>query len=178
MNTRLRIDDGTIEYRHCPACGGTLSSKIVVASEPARLVCDACCLVFYVDPKVAVGTICTGPGGVVLLRRAIEPGLGKWVFPGGYVDRGETAEHAARREAFEEIHAEIRLRRLLNVYSYEGSPVIVIVYEAEVVGGQLSCGEEALEVRWFAQREIPWDDLAFRSTREALRDFLQGTGRI
>jgi ADP-ribose pyrophosphatase YjhB (NUDIX family) len=177
MNEHLRIDDGTIDYRHCLACGGSLSSKVVVASEPARLVCDACGLVFYLDPKVAVGTICTGPGGIVLLRRALEPGAGKWVFPGGYVDRGETVEHAARREAYEEVHAEIRLGRLLNVYSYEGTPVIVIVYEAEVTGGELSCGEEALEVRWFAPEEIPWADLAFCSTREALRDFLKSVGR-
>jgi ADP-ribose pyrophosphatase YjhB (NUDIX family) len=166
--------DGTETYRHCPRCGGRLEEKVVEEREPPRLVCVACGFVFYLNPKVAVGAICRDGEGIVLLRRGIEPGYGKWVFPGGYVDRGETVEGAARREALEEINAQIRLTRLLNVYSYEGTSVVVIVYEAEVVGGRVSGGEEALEVRTFAPSEIPWGDLAFRSTRDALRDSLGG----
>ena len=169
-------DQGREAYRHCPHCGGRLEEKLVVEREPPRLVCGACGFVFYLDPKVAVGAICRNSGGIVLLRRGIEPGYGKWVFPGGYVDRGETVEGAARREAREEINAEIRLTRLLNVYSYEGTPVVVIVYEAEIVGGVVQVGEEALEVRTFAPSEIPWHDLAFRSTRDALRDSLDTRG--
>jgi ADP-ribose pyrophosphatase YjhB (NUDIX family) len=167
----LRHDDGAGPYRHCPRCGGGLDERRILEHEPPRLVCGACGFVFYLDPKVAVGTICRTAGGVVLLRRGIDPGYGKWVFPGGYVDRGESVEEAARREAREEIGAVIRLVRLLNVYSYPGSPVVVIVYEAEIHGGELRGGEEALEVKVFAPDQIPWDELAFRSTREALRAF-------
>lgn len=175
----LRHDDGAGPYRHCPRCGGHLEERRIVAHEPPRLVCAACGFVFYLDPKVAVGAICRNDAGILLLRRGIEPGYGRWVFPGGYVDRGETLEEAARREALEEIGAEIRLTRLLNVYSYAGSPVVVVVYEAEMTGGALRGGEEALEVRPFAPEDIPWDELAFRSTREALREYLEapGTGR-
>lgn len=176
MSLTLRDDDGTIEYRHCPSCGGALALKTVVASEPKRLVCGDCGLIFYIDPKVAVGAICHDGRGIVLLRRAIEPGRGKWVFPGGYVDRGETPESAARREALEEICSGIRIERLLNVYAYAGSPVIVIVYEAVLSGGAPSCGEEALEVRSFLLDEIPWDELAFPSTHDALREYLRGRG--
>ncbi len=107
-----------------------------------------------------------------MLRRAIEPAYGKWVFPGGYVDRGETLEDAVRREVREEVGAEIGVTRLLNVYSYSGRPVVVVVYETEVVGGELRGGDEALEVRSFVPADIPWDDLAFRSTREALAECL------
>ena len=171
MTHELRHDDGSESYRHCPACGGGLAPRVVMPHDPPRLVCSACGFVFYLDPKVAVGAICRDGDGIVMLRRAIEPALGKWVFPGGYVDRGETLEAAARREALEEVNAEIRLTRLVNVYSYEGRPVIVVVYEAEVVGGDLRTGDEALEVRVFRRDEIPWEDLAFRSTREALRDY-------
>jgi ADP-ribose pyrophosphatase YjhB (NUDIX family) len=165
-------DDGTGPYRHCPRCGGRLEERLVFRHDPPRRVCVDCGFVFYLDPKVAVGVICRLDGGIVLLRRAIEPGYGRWVFPGGYVDRGETLEGAARREALEEVHLDLRIGRLVNAYSYEGRPVIVLVYAAEVLGGDLACGEEALEVRAFAEEAIPWDDLAFRSTGEALRDFL------
>jgi len=166
-------DDGTGPYRHCPRCGGSLVERVVMPHDPPRLVCAACGFVFYLDPKVAVGAICRTQGKILMLRRAIEPAYGKWVFPGGYVDRGETLEAAARRETLEEIGADIRLTRLVGVYSYAGRPVIVVVYEAEVVGGGIRGGEEALEVRAFAPDEIPWDALAFRSTREALMECLR-----
>lgn len=169
-------DDGSIPYRHCPRCGGALEERVVLPPDPPRLVCGRCAFVFYLDPKVAVGVVCPLDGGIVLLRRGIEPGYGRWVFPGGYVDRGETLEGAAAREVREEVGLEVRVTRLLNAYSYEGRPVIVIVYEAEVVGGSPRGGTEALEVRVFPAAAIPWEELAFRSTREALRDYL-GRGR-
>lgn len=174
MEIPIQHDDGTTVYRHCPRCGGVLRERVVMPHDPPRLTCAACGFVFYLDPKLAVGAICAGPEGILLLRRGIEPGYGRWVFPGGYVDRGETPEGAARREALEEVNAEIAIRRLLNVYAYAGRPVVVIVYEAEVVGGTIRAGHEALEVRAFAPGDIPWDDLAFRSTTDALRDYLGG----
>ncbi len=166
-------DDGAGPYTHCPRCGGPLETRVVFSHDPPRLVCAACRFVFYLDPKVAVGAICRTQGKIVMLRRAIEPAYGMWVFPGGYVDRGESLEAAARREAREEIGAEIRLTRLVNVYSYTGRPVVVVVYEADVVGGELRGGEEALEVRAFEPADIPWDGLAFMSTREALQECLE-----
>ena len=169
-------DDGGGPYTHCPRCGGSLERRIVFSHDPARLVCSVCRFVYYLDPKVAVGAICRQDGRIVLLRRAIEPAYGKWVFPGGYVDRGESLEEAARRETREEIGAEIRLSRLVNVYSYTGRPVIVVVYEADVVGGEIRGGSEALEVVGFAPEQIPWEGLAFRSTLEALLECLGGHG--
>lgn len=166
-----------VAYRFCPTCGGALERRLLKAGEPERLVCVACGYVFYLDPKVAVGTIIeTSPGGIVLVRRAIDPGYGKWVFPGGYVDRGEQVHSAALREAREECGLEIAIDRLVNVYSYPGRAPIILVYSARPVGGALSIDEESLEVRVFAHGEIPWDELAFRSTRDALADYLAGTG--
>ena len=169
---QLHAHDESNAFRFCPRCGGTLERRLLKANEPERLVCGRCGFVFYLDPKVAVGAVCRTEGGIVLLRRGIEPGYGRWVFPGGYVDRGETLEAAAVREAREEIDAVIRLTGLVNAYSYPGRPVVVIVYGAVVVGGSLRGGQEALEVKTFAPESIPWDDLAFRSTAEGLRDFL------
>jgi 8-oxo-dGTP diphosphatase len=163
-----------VAYRYCPICGGVLESRSLKPSEPARLVCGRCGFVFYLDPKVAVGTIITDESErVVLVRRAIEPGYGKWVFPGGYVDRGEQVQMAAIREAREETGLEIRIEHLLNIYSYPGRAPIIIVYAATLTGGCLACDDEGLEAAFFAPEAIPWDELAFRSTNDALQEFLQ-----
>jgi len=166
---------GETAYRFCSACGAPLESRLLKPGDPRRLVCSACGLVLYLDPKVAVGTIITTrEGRIVLVRRAIEPGYGLWVFPGGYVDRGEEVMSAAVREAREEAGLEVRLDGLVNIYSYAGRPLIIIVYTASVVSGELEIDDESLEARLFARNEIPWGELAFLSTREALRDFLDG----
>jgi ADP-ribose pyrophosphatase YjhB (NUDIX family) len=162
-------------YRFCPVCGGTLEGRLVKAGEPERLVCRSCGFVFYLDPKVAVGTIIgAGESGVILIRRSIEPGYGRWVFPGGYADRGEALEAAAVREAREECGLEVRIDALVNVYSYAGRTPIIVVYAATAVGGTLAAADEALEARAFTRSEVPWRDLAFPSTRDALRDYFAG----
>jgi ADP-ribose pyrophosphatase YjhB (NUDIX family) len=161
------------EFSFCPKCGGTLTRRLLKATEPSRLVCGRCSFVFFLDPKVAVGTIVALDGRVLLLRRAIQPSYGKWVFPGGFVDRGESLEDAAIRETREETNLDVRITSLLNIFSTRDHPVVVIVYVAEAVRGQASVGDEALEVRTFHPGEIPWDDLAFPSTRQALREYLQ-----
>jgi len=160
-------------YSFCPLCGGDLDLRSLKPSEPDRLVCIRCGFVFYQDPKVAVGTIIsTSSNDLVLVRRAIQPGYGKWVFPGGFVDRGEAVLTAAVREAREEVGLDIRIDRLLNVYSYPGVAPVIIVYLATSLGGTLECDDEGLEVRLFAPDAVPWDELAFRSTQDALREFL------
>lgn len=163
-------------YRFCPKCGQALEKRLLKTGEPLRLFCKSCGFIFYLDSKVAAGTVPMLQGRVVLLRRAIDPGYGKWVFPGGFVDRGETVEAAATRETLEEVNLKVNPVGLLNVYSYPGRPVIVIVYRVEVLGGDLKAGEEALEVATFAPGEIPWEELAFPSTRDALRDLLGEMG--
>ena len=161
------------DFRFCPVCGGPLESRLLKDGEPPRLVCAACGFVFYLDPKLAVGTIISVDGNrVVLVKRAIDPGYGKWVFPGGYVDRGEEIRAAAVREAREETGLDIRIDRLVNIYSYAGRVPVIVVYAATAVGGCLGCDDESLEVKLFEPGEIPWDELAFRSTGEALREFL------
>jgi ADP-ribose pyrophosphatase YjhB (NUDIX family) len=159
-------------YRFCPMCGDSLHEAIINPEEPARLVCASCGFVFFVDPKVVVGTIATLNGRIILQRRAIAPAPGKWALPGGYVDRGERLEEAAVRETLEEVNVEVTIDRLLNAYSYRGTPYILVVYEATVRGGTPRPGHEVLEVATFTPAEIPWNELAFLSTRDALKDYL------
>ncbi len=162
-------------YRFCPRCGQPLEERLLKPGDPSRLVCLGCGFVFYLDPKIAVGTIIrTGADEIVLVRRAIEPGYGKWVFPGGYVDRGEALTRAAVREAREECGLDVRLDGLVNVYSYPGRTAIIVVYAATAVGGALAVDEESLESALVEPAAIPWTELAFHSTHDALRDYLAG----
>lgn len=164
---------GAIEYRFCPRCGGKLGWEKIKPIEPERLVCQSCTFIFYLDPKVVAGTLFTIDKSVVLLRRGVEPAMGKWVFPGGYVDRGESVEEAAIRETLEESRLEVKLHSLLGVYSYPRSPNVIVVYTAEVTGGDLAAGDESLEAGRFAPDRIPWEDLGFPSTRDALNDYIR-----
>ena len=167
--------DDSHAFRFCPRCGHALERRQLKATEPARLVCTACGFVFYLDPKIAVGTIIRSTSNrLVLVRRAIDPGYGKWVFPGGYVDRGETLMAAAVREAREECGLDVRLDGLVNIYSYAGRAPVIVVYAATATGGSLAIDEESLETSEFDAARLPWPDLAFRSTGEGLRDYLAG----
>jgi ADP-ribose pyrophosphatase YjhB (NUDIX family) len=173
----MHSHDDTPAYKFCPVCGSPLEPRVLKITEPKRLVCTntACAFVFYLDPKIAVGTIIrVASGRIVLVKRAIEPGYGKWVFPGGYVDRGEEITLAALREAKEEAGLDVRLDHLINIYSYAGRAPMIVVYAATMISGDLAVDDEGLEAREFSLDEIPWDDLAFRSTREALRDYIDG----
>jgi ADP-ribose pyrophosphatase YjhB (NUDIX family) len=168
------MHDETHHFRFCPRCGAALERKVLRATEPERLVCTgaACGFVFYLDPKIAVGTIIdVGSGRLVLCRRAIEPGYGKWVFPGGYVDRGEPLTVAAVREAREECGLDVRIDGLVNIYSYEGRTPVIVVYAATALAGSLMHDDEQLEAAEFTRESIPWSELAFRSTEEGLRDY-------
>jgi ADP-ribose pyrophosphatase YjhB (NUDIX family) len=172
-NHHLHHAHGPIEYRFCPRCGGDLEKRVVKATEPPRLVCQNCAFIFYQDPKVVAATVFTLEGGIILLKRGVEPALGKWVFPGGYVDRGESVQDAAVRETKEESRLEVRLASLLNVYSYPGSPNIIVVYAAEVISGELEAADETVDAGAFQPSEIPWHDLAFESTKDALNDYIR-----
>src|SRR3954462_13884611 len=171
------MHDESLSFRFCPRCGAPLERRLLKPTEPERLGCTgaSCGFIFYLDPKIAVGTIITlASGGLVLCRRAIDPGYGKWVFPGGYVDRGETLTAAAVREAREECGLDVRLDGLVNIYSYPGRAPIITVFAATSVGGDLCGDDECLETAEFDSVSLPWDPLAFRSTHDGLRDYLAG----
>ena len=159
--------------KHCPRCAGPLEGRREADGEPTFPTCVACGFIYYFDPKLAAGVIPRIGDRVGLIRRAIEPGYGLWTFPAGYVNCGERVEEAAIRETREEACLDVRIDRLVGVYSYTGRPVVIVVYEGIVTGGALGCGEEAIEARAFARGEIPWGELAFASVRDGLRDFIR-----
>ncbi len=161
-----------VPYKFCPQCGGPLEARLLKAGEPQRLVCTRCGFVFYIDPKLAVLALVPLEGGLVLVRRGIDPGYGLWVAPGGFVDAGEPVEEAVVRETLEEACLAVEVSRLINVYSYRGRQTVVLAYLTRYLSGELAAGDETLEARIFGPREIPWEELAFSSTRNALKEYL------
>ena len=157
-------------------CGRGLIERVPRGDTMLRLVCDGCGFVHYLNPRPVAGTIPVREDGALLLvRRAIEPQLGFWVFPGGFMDVGETAEEAAARETREEANLEVDELSLLGVYTRTHAGVVVIVYEARALG-EGSAGSETSEIGWFAPDAIPWDELAFDTTHWALEAWLGKRG--
>ena len=153
--------------RFCPRCGRSPRVDF-----PRSIQCEHCGYAAFYNPKPVAGAIPREPDGRLwLLRRGFDPGAGLWTFPGGFVDLGESVEDAARREAMEELEVEVHLHGLVGVYSRPQDRVVLVVYDATFTG-EPSTTDEAPEVRAFAPDEVPWDELAFWSTEQALRDLL------
>ncbi|MBN2371036.1 MAG: NUDIX domain-containing protein [Vicinamibacteria bacterium] len=159
--------------KFCSLCGGSLSSHALEEGRPARLACSKCDFVFRLDPKLLVCVVVVRNGKVVLLQRAVDPGRGKWVFPGGFVERGETVQTAAVRETLRKTGLRVSLTGILDVYSYAGHDIVVVVYVADDPGGEIRLKTEGLAAACFAPEDVPWNELAFPSTRDALRDFMR-----
>jgi 8-oxo-dGTP diphosphatase len=160
------------DAKFCPRCGQPAD-----VAYPRSISCPHCGYGAYYNPKPVAAAIPVTPDDkIVLLRRGFDPGKGLWTFPGGFVDLGETVEEAARREAREEIQVSVELGKLVGVYSREEERVVLIVYAATTTE-EPQTTDEAPEVRAFAPDEIPWDDLAFWSTTNALTDFLSDESR-
>ncbi|MCA3748455.1 MAG: NUDIX hydrolase [Rubrobacter sp.] len=160
-------------FRFCPRCGGGLERRLLKRGEPERLVCRECGFVFYLGPKLVAGAIFELGGGIVLVRRGIEPGYGRWTFPGGFVERGERAEAAAERETLEETGVRVEVSGILGLYTYEGQAPAIAVFSARAISGEPVPLDETLEVGSFPRERLPWGSLAFPSTADALRDYLR-----
>ena len=159
------------EPRFCPACGLPVEPRTLEADHRPRLVCPAG-HVTWRNPRVVVGTLPVEAGRVFLARRAIEPASGRWSYPGGFLELGESAQEGARRETEEETLLRVEIGRMVGAYSRPHAGVLTLIYEAAVVGGRPEPAAETSEVRAFGPDEIPWDELAFTTTASALRDWI------
>lgn len=170
------IDGIEGDFNYCPRCGNGLSQSWIEGKTRRR--CDACGFVAFFDPKLAVAVLISTGDGLVMVRRGVEPQLGMWAFPSGYVDRGEVVEQAAAREAMEETGLHVSLDALIGVYSMVGNPVALIVYSAHIVGGTLAAGHDATDARFFPMDELP--DLPFPHDARILADWkaMMAAGRI
>ncbi len=158
--------------RYCSRCGTELSFGAVDGEDRQRSSCPGCGHIAYVNPRLVVTALPVVDDGVILLRRGIEPGLGLWAQPGGFLEVDETVHEAAIREALEETGLIVQPGEIVGFYTRLEAAVVVLVFEARVIGGAPTLTPEALEIRTFAVDALPWSELAFKTTHWALVDWL------
>lgn len=159
--------------RFCSRCGTELRFGEVPGEERPRLACPSCGFIAYVNPRLVVTALpVTAAGELVLLRRGIEPGRGRWAQPGGFLEIDETVTEAARRETLEETGLAIEPGELIGLYTRLEAAVVVVALEARVSGGEPTLTPEALEIRTFDPSSIPWEGIAFSTSWWAIADWL------
>ena len=157
--------------KFCSNCGSAVVSKIPAGDHLPRFVCEGCSTVHYKNPLLVLGCVPEWEGRILLCRRAIEPRLGYWTVPAGFMEIGETMQHAARRECFEEAQAEVEIGSLLAVVSVTHAGQVHVMFRARLLEPRFAAGPESLEVGLFEEGAIPWDDLAFPSGEFTLRRY-------
>lgn len=154
----------------------SFSRRVPEGDTLERAVCDTCGFVAYDNPKIVAGSVVRYGHRILLCRRDIEPGRGRWTLPAGYLEHGETPEEGARREAYEEATVDIAIDRLLAVYTIRRLGQVQLIYRARADGQAFAPGPESQAVALFADDEIPWQHLAFPSVHWALLQERQDGG--
>jgi ADP-ribose pyrophosphatase YjhB (NUDIX family) len=155
--------------KHCRNCGATVVYRVPDDGDTReRAVCPACGTIHYENPLNVVGTVPYWGEHVLLCKRNIEPRWGKWTLPAGFMELGESTEEGAARETVEEAGAQFEMEDLLSVLSVPRVGQVHLFYRARLLSDRFDPGHETIEARLFAENEIPWDEIAFRTVRETL----------
>lgn len=157
----------------CSQCGAPVALKIPPGDERPRFVCDGCGMVHYQNPKIVVGCVPEYQGQIVICKRAIEPRVGYWTVPAGFLENGETLQQGAAREADEEALAKVEILSLLTVVHVIPAHQIHVFFRARLLDPQIGAGPESLEAHLVTPDRIPWSDIAFPSTDYTLRRYLE-----
>ncbi|MBU0590232.1 MAG: NUDIX hydrolase [Gammaproteobacteria bacterium] len=158
--------------KHCKNCGASVVYRVPDDGDiKQRAVCPSCQLIHYENPLNVVGTVPHLGDRVLLCKRNIEPRWGKWTLPAGFMELGETTSEGAARETDEEAGAEIELEGLFTIINVARVGQVHLFYRAKLLSDKFDPGHESLEARLYAEHEIPWDEIAFKTVKETLELF-------
>ena len=158
--------------KHCKQCGTAVAYRLPDDGDTRmRAVCTACNTVHYENPLNVVGTVPHWGDKVLLCKRNIEPRWGKWTLPAGFMELGETTAEGAERETDEEAGAQIEMQDLFTLLNVARVGQVHLFYRARLLSDQFLPGYETIEARLFAEHEIPWDEVAFRTVKETLERY-------
>lgn len=141
------------------------------------MVCVDCNYIEYDNPKVISGVVPIWEGKVLLCVRAIEPRVGYWTVPAGFLEVGEGPDEGAGREAAEEANADVDVGDLIGVYALRKEGQVQMFYRGQLRSPEVSAGEESQRVQLFDWQDIPWSELAFPTIEWALRDYERNLGQ-
>ena len=168
--------------KFCSECAHPVSQLIPPDDNRLRFVCGNCGVIHYQNPKMVIGSIPVWDDGdqpcVLLCRRAIEPRLGYWTLPAGFMENGETTSDAAARETLEEAGARIELHGLFSLLNVPHVHQVHMFYRATLLDLDYAAGIESLEVRMFSERDVPWSEIAFPTVTHTLRAFFADHVRV
>lgn len=156
------------EFNYCMRCGALVHHELRFGK--VRPVCPQCGWIYFVDPKVAAAVLIQKAGRILLVRRVNEPFRGLWTLPAGFINGGEDPAEAAARECLEETGLQVHMKRILDIISGKEHPRgadFTIIYEGEIIGGDLKADDDADAVEWFGRDRLP--PLAFRATQKVLQ---------
>jgi len=156
---------------YCSHCGARVEHLIPQGDDRQRYVCTSCGTIHYQNPRMVVGCIAEWEDRILLCRRAIEPRHGLWTVPAGYMENGETTFQGAIRETLEEANARVEIGPLYALYNIPHISQVYMLFRARLLDAEVRPGAETLEARLLAERDIPWDRIAFASVRNALSHY-------
>lgn len=163
--------------RFCTHCGSSVSFEIPAGDALPRHVCKDCGHIHYENPRLVVGCVATWEDRILLCRRAIEPRLGYWTLPAGFMENGETTSEAAARETLEEAGAKIIVDAPFAMVSIAHINQVHLFYRGRLATAEYAAGDESLEVMLANPEEIPWQEIAFRSVTHCLEHYLRDRER-
>ncbi|MFH1602928.1 MAG: NUDIX hydrolase [Pseudomonadota bacterium] len=163
--------------KFCPDCGAPVALRVPEGDTLPRYVCKACHTIHYSNPKMVIGCLPEWEDKILLCKRAIQPRLGCWTPPAGFMENGETTSEGALRETLEEAHARVEIGDLFSMLSVPHVNQVHIFYRARLLDLEFAPGTESLEVALFAEAEIPWKEIAFRTIFATLRHYYEDRKR-
>ena len=156
----------------CKSCGHEVSYRVPDDGDTReRAVCNSCHTIHYENPLNVVGTVPVWGDKVLLCKRNIEPRFGKWTLPAGFMELNETVAQGAARETEEEAGAQFEMQDLFTLMNVTRVGQVHFFYRAQLTSDQFNPGHETQEARLFAEHEIPWDEIAFRTVKETLQHY-------
>jgi ADP-ribose pyrophosphatase YjhB (NUDIX family) len=160
--------------RYCSECASNrISFRIPEGDTIHRFVCSNCGKIHYLNPRIVVGCLPVSGNKILICKRAIEPCIGKWNLPAGFMENNETAEEGAIRETNEEANADVSIIRLHCIYSIPHVNQVYLIFLAKLNNLNFSPGIETSETKLFDRNEIPWNDIGFTSSKYAIKRYFE-----
>ncbi|MEO8628771.1 MAG: NUDIX hydrolase [Betaproteobacteria bacterium] len=162
---------------YCSVCGHTVVRRVPPGDTLPRWLCEHCGTIHYENPRVIVGCVAEWEGKILLCRRAIEPRIGLWTVPAGFLENGETTAAGAQRETLEEANARVEVSQLFSLYNLPHINQVYLLFAGRLLDPDVSAGIESLETALFDQADIPWNQIAFATVRNTLTHYFSDRDR-